>query len=89
MPDLLVVTVVIIITVFIQPVGAGFICIECTFASDFGAATTSFGNPRLSNRSYYAGMSELAETIQAYGAKAFIQISPGFGRQGLLFQSRT
>jgi len=62
--------------------GAGFICIECTFASDFGAATTSFGNPRLSNRSYFAGMSELAETIQAYGAKAFIQISPGFGRQG-------
>lgn len=62
--------------------GAGFICIECTFASDFGAATTSFGNPRLSNRSYYAGMAELAETIQAYGAKAFIQISPGFGRQG-------
>lgn len=62
--------------------GAGFICIECTFASDFGAATTSFGNPRMSNRSYYAGMAELAETIQAYGAKAFIQISPGFGRQG-------
>jgi 2,4-dienoyl-CoA reductase-like NADH-dependent reductase (Old Yellow Enzyme family) len=27
-------------------------------------------------------MSELAETIQAYGAKAFIQITPGFGRQG-------
>lgn len=62
--------------------GAGFICIECTFASEFGAATTSFGNPRFSNRSYYAGMAELAETIQAFGSRAFIQISPGFGRQG-------
>ncbi len=62
--------------------GAGFICIECTFASDWGAETTSFGNPRLSNRSYYAGMAELAETIQAFGARAFIQITPGFGRQG-------
>ena len=62
--------------------GAGFICIECTFASDFGAQTTSFGNPRISNRAYYAGLSELAETINAFGAKAFIQITPGFGRQG-------
>jgi 2,4-dienoyl-CoA reductase-like NADH-dependent reductase (Old Yellow Enzyme family) len=62
--------------------GAGFVCIECTFASDWGAKTTSFGNPRISNRSYYAGMAELAETIQAFGSKAFIQITPGFGRQG-------
>lgn len=62
--------------------GAGFICIECTFASDWGAQTTSFGNPRISNRSYWAGMSELAETINAFGARAFIQITPGFGRQG-------
>ena len=62
--------------------GAGFVCIECTFASDWGAKTTSFGNPRISNRSYYAGMAELAETIQAFGARAFIQITPGFGRQG-------
>ncbi|MBW2000477.1 MAG: FAD-dependent oxidoreductase, partial [Deltaproteobacteria bacterium] len=62
--------------------GAGFVCIECTFASDFGAETSSFGNPRISNRSYFAGLAELAETIHAYGAKAFIQISPGFGRQG-------
>jgi NADPH-dependent glutamate synthase beta subunit-like oxidoreductase/2,4-dienoyl-CoA reductase-like NADH-dependent reductase (Old Yellow Enzyme family) len=62
--------------------GAGFVCIECTFASDFAAATSSFGNPRISNRSYWAGLSELAETINAFGAKAFIQISPGFGRQG-------
>ena len=62
--------------------GSGFVCIECTFASDWGAQTTSFGNPRLSNRSYFAGMAELAETIQAFGSKAFIQITPGFGRQG-------
>jgi 2,4-dienoyl-CoA reductase-like NADH-dependent reductase (Old Yellow Enzyme family) len=62
--------------------GTGFVCIECTFASDFGAETTSFGNPRISNRSYWAGLSELAETINAFGAKAFVQITPGFGRQG-------
>ena len=49
--------------------GAGFVCIECTFASDWGAETTSFGNPRISNRSYYAGMSELAETINALAQK--------------------
>lgn len=62
--------------------GAGFVCIECTFANDWAAETTSFGNPRISNRSYWAGLAELAETIQAFGAKAFIQITPGFGRQG-------
>ncbi|MFC1825048.1 NADH:flavin oxidoreductase, partial [Thermodesulfobacteriota bacterium] len=62
--------------------GAGFVCIECTFASAFGAETTSFGNPQIGDRSYYAGLSELAETINAFGAKAFIQISPSFGRQG-------
>jgi len=62
--------------------GAGFISIECTFANDWGAQTTSFGNPRISNRSYWAGLSELAETINAFGAKAFVQITPGFGRQG-------
>ena len=62
--------------------GAGFITIECTFATDWGAKTTSFGNPRISGRSYYEGMSNLAEGIQQCGAKAFIQITPSFGRQG-------
>jgi NADPH-dependent glutamate synthase beta subunit-like oxidoreductase/2,4-dienoyl-CoA reductase-like NADH-dependent reductase (Old Yellow Enzyme family) len=62
--------------------GAGIICIECTFASEFGASTTSFGNPRISDRSYWPGLSDLAETIQSFGAKAMIQISPSFGRQG-------
>jgi len=62
--------------------GAGFICIECTFASNFGAETTSFGNPRISDRSYWPGLSDLAETIQSFGAKAMIQITPSFGRQG-------
>ncbi len=62
--------------------GAGMVCIECTFASEFGAQTTSFGNPRISDRSYWPGLSDLAETIQAFGAKAMIQITPSFGRQG-------
>ena len=62
--------------------GAGVICIECTFASNFGAETTSFGNPRISDRSYWPGLSDLAEAIQASGAKAMIQITPSFGRQG-------
>ncbi len=62
--------------------GAGFVCIECTFASEFGAETTSFGNPRISDRSYWPGLSDLAETIQAFGPKAMIQITPSFGRQG-------
>ena len=62
--------------------GAGIVCIECTFASNFGAETTSFGNPRISDRSYWPGLSDLAETIQAFGAKAMIQITPSFGRQG-------
>ena len=62
--------------------GAGFITIECTFATDWGAKTTSFGNPRISGRSYYEGMSNLAEGIKQCGAKAFIQITPSFGRQG-------
>jgi len=62
--------------------GAGFITIECTFATDWGAKTTSFGNPRISGRAYYEGMSNLAEGIKQCGAKAFIQITPSFGRQG-------
>jgi NADPH-dependent glutamate synthase beta subunit-like oxidoreductase/2,4-dienoyl-CoA reductase-like NADH-dependent reductase (Old Yellow Enzyme family) len=61
---------------------AGFITIECTFATDWGAKTTSFGNPRISGRSYYEGQSNLAEGIKQCGAKAFIQITPSFGRQG-------
>jgi len=62
--------------------GAGFITIECTFATDKGAKTTSFGNPRISGRAYYEGMSNLAEAMKQMGAKAFIQITPSFGRQG-------
>ena len=62
--------------------GAGFITIECTFATDWGAKTTSFGNPRISGRSYYEGQSNLAEGIKQSGAAAFIQITPSFGRQG-------
>jgi len=62
--------------------GAGFITIECTFATDWGAKTTSFGNPRISGRAYYEGMSNLAEGMKQMGAKAFIQITPSFGRQG-------
>ncbi|HTY82022.1 MAG TPA: FAD-dependent oxidoreductase [Dehalococcoidales bacterium] len=62
--------------------GAGFITIECTFATDWGAKTTSFGNPRISGRAYYEGQSNLAEGIKQCGAAAFIQITPSFGRQG-------
>ncbi len=62
--------------------GAGFITIECTFATDWGAKTTSFGNPRLSGRAYYEGMSNLAESMKQMDSKAFIQITPSFGRQG-------
>src|ERR1035437_956475 len=62
--------------------GAGFVTIECTFATEEGAKTTSFGNPRISDRSYYQGLNEMVETIHSKGAKAFIQITPGFGRQG-------
>jgi NADPH-dependent glutamate synthase beta subunit-like oxidoreductase/2,4-dienoyl-CoA reductase-like NADH-dependent reductase (Old Yellow Enzyme family) len=62
--------------------GAGFITIECTFATDWGAKSTSFGNPRLSGRAYYDGQSNLAEAIKQCGASAWIQITPGFGRQG-------
>ena len=62
--------------------GAGFITIECTFATDWGAKTTSFGNPRLSGRAYYEGMSNLAEAMKQMGSRAFIQITPSFGRQG-------
>src|SRR3972149_7992172 len=62
--------------------GAGFITIECTFATDWGAKSTSFGNPRLSGRAYYDGQSNLAEAIKQCGASAWIQITPGFGQQG-------
>lgn len=36
----------------------------------------------LYNQSFTAGLAELAETVQAFDSRAFIQMSIGFGRQG-------
>jgi len=61
--------------------GVGLIITGGTHTSPEAAEASSFRNPRLYDRSHIYGMSEMAETVHAFGAKMFIQISPGAGRQ--------
>jgi 2,4-dienoyl-CoA reductase-like NADH-dependent reductase (Old Yellow Enzyme family) len=62
--------------------GAGLIIIECTFVSKWGVDNSYYNNLVLYDMSHMRGMTELAEAIHAFRAKAFIQLTPGFGVQG-------
>ncbi|MBN2283809.1 MAG: NADH:flavin oxidoreductase [Deltaproteobacteria bacterium] len=64
--------------------GTGLIITEATFGVWHPTADTyrKYNNLRMDNELYVAGMSELAEHIHAFGAKVFVQIAVGPGRQG-------
>lgn len=62
--------------------GVGLVIVECTFTSKWGADNSYYNNLCLYDMSHMPGMAELAEAVHAFGAKVFIQLSPGFGVQG-------
>ena len=62
--------------------GAGLIIIEAVLATRQAAKFPAFSNLTMYDQMHTQGLDELAETIHSFGAKAFVQLSPGFGRQG-------
>ena len=62
--------------------GVGLVIVECTFTSKWGADNSYYNNLCLYDTTHMIGLGELADTIHAFGAKAFIQLTPGFGVQG-------
>ena len=61
--------------------GVGLIITNPVMTNPGTAEGTPFFNLRLYRPDHMAGMSELAETVHAFGAKIFANIVPGGGRQ--------
>ena len=62
--------------------GCGLIITECVLGTKLAAKFPFTSNLHCYNTSFAPGLAELAETIHAFGARTFIQMSIGFGRQG-------
>jgi len=64
--------------------GTGLIIMEAVLASDHPTANTykKYNNASLTNELYVPLMSELVEHVHTFGAKMFVQMSLGPGRQG-------
>ena len=62
--------------------GAGLIITECVLGTRLASRFPYTSNLHLFNGTHVPGLEELAETVHAFGAKIFIQLSIGFGRQG-------
>ena len=63
--------------------GFGLIIIECTVVNPYKWRGSDHLNAlRFTDESYGRKLGELADNIHAFGAKVFLQLSPGFGRQG-------
>lgn len=64
--------------------GTGLIIMEAVLASDHITANTykKYNNASLSSELYVPLMSELAEHVHAFGARIFVQLAIGPGRQG-------
>src|SRR3972149_10961945 len=62
--------------------GAGLIIVEAVLATRQAAKFPAFSNLTMYDQMHTQGLDELAETIHSFGAKAFVQLSPAFGRQG-------
>ncbi len=64
--------------------GTGLIITEAVLASDHPTAHTykKYNNASLCNELYVPRMSELVEHVHAFGAKIFVQLGLGPGRQG-------
>jgi 2,4-dienoyl-CoA reductase-like NADH-dependent reductase (Old Yellow Enzyme family) len=63
--------------------GFGLIITDCVVVNPFTWRASDHLNPHLFlDERYGRGLGVLADNIHAFGAKVFLQISPGFGRQG-------
>jgi len=62
--------------------GVGLIISECVLGTRMASRFPYTSNLHLFNGTHVPGLEELVETIHAFGAKTFIQLSVGFGRQG-------
>jgi len=62
--------------------GCGLIITECVLGTKLAAKFPFTSNLHCYDASFAPGLAELAETIHAFGAKTFVQMSIGFGRQG-------
>jgi 2,4-dienoyl-CoA reductase-like NADH-dependent reductase (Old Yellow Enzyme family) len=62
--------------------GAGLIISECVLGTRMASRFPYTSNLHLFNGTHVPGLEEIVETIHAFGARTFIQLSIGFGRQG-------
>lgn len=62
--------------------GCGLIITECVLGTKLAAKFPFTSNLHGYSVSFAPGLLELSETIHAFGARTFIQMSIGFGRQG-------
>jgi len=62
--------------------GVGLIITECVLGTKMASRFPYTSNLHLYNTTHIPGLDELRETIHSFGAKVFIQLSIGFGRQG-------
>ncbi len=64
--------------------GTGLIIMEAVLASNMAIADTykKYNNASLANELYVPMMSELVEHVHSFGAKMFVQLAIGPGRQG-------
>ena len=63
--------------------GFGLIITDCMVVNPYTWRGSDHLNPHLfTDERYGRGLGMLADHVHAFGAKVFIQLSPGFGRQG-------
>lgn len=62
--------------------GHGLIITEAAMGTRQAAKYPAWSNLLCYNQSHIPGLNELAETCHDFGARVFLQLSPGFGRQG-------
>jgi len=63
--------------------GHGLIITEAAMATKQAARFPAWSNLLCYDQSHLPGLNELAETCHDFGARVFLQLSPGFGRQGV------
>lgn len=62
--------------------GCGLIVTECVLGTQMASRFPYTSNLHLYKHSHFPGIAEVGETIHAFDARVFIQMSIGFGRQG-------
>ncbi len=62
--------------------GTGLIITGAVMGTRMASQFPYWSNPHLFDGTHLAGLAELTETVHEFGAKVFVQLSIGFGRQG-------